>query len=175
MILPDRIEIRIVDRSGQSNSLPNIILGLKVFKNKDAWYNYSIFKTDHDGHIILTRQQIIDNTELKRDRYIESSTPTRFEIYVWDGLMIVGLINTTKRLLELYKDESFIRTDLLRHGIAEENIPAAVEATQKKAIDDLALFEQIKDAINANVQIYTEKIQDVWLDVSPKQYEFMIE
>jgi hypothetical protein len=175
MVLPDKIEIRIVDRSGQSNPLPNIILGLKVFKNNNAWYNYSVFKTDSDGHIILTRQQIIDNTELKHDRYIESGTPTRFEIYVWDGLMTVGLINTTKRLLDLYNDESFIRTDLSRHGVAEENIPAAVEATQKKGREDLALFEQIKDAINANVQIYTEKIQDVWLDVSPKQYEFIIE
>jgi hypothetical protein len=175
MILPDKIEIRIVDRSGQSNPLANIIFGLKVFKNNDAWYNYSVFKTDSDGHIVLTRQQIIDNTELKHDRYIESGTSTRFEIYVWDGLMTAGLISTTKRLLELYKDESFIRKDLSRHGVAEENIPAAIEATQKKGRDDLALFEQIKDAMNANVQIYTGKIEDVWLDVSPKQYEFIIE
>lgn len=75
-----------------------------------------VVKTDSDGHTWLTKQQIIDNTELKWGNYIESVVPTKFELYVWEGQSITTLIEAMKRLLSLYKDEAAIEKDLLGRG-----------------------------------------------------------
>ncbi len=175
MILPDKIEVQVVDKSGQSNPLSNVVFGLKIFTTDGVWHNYSVFKTNAEGYIALTRQQIIDNTELKYNKDGESGEPTSFELYVWNGPLITTLIKSTKHLLELSGDKEFVKEDLRKHGVAETKIPAAIRATDKKRMDDMAFFEEIKDATNDSVQIYTEKIKDVWLDILPKRYQFVIE
>ncbi len=175
MILPNKIEIQIVDKAGQPNPLANIIFGLKIFSLDGMWYNYTAFRTNSDGYISLTQQEIIDNTELKNNDYTATSEPTNFELYVWDGQLITGLIKSTKRLLELYSDKEFVQGDLRGHEVTEASIPGAMKVVNKKRADDIAFFERIKDAINDSVQIYTDKIKGSWLDVLPKHYQFVIE
>ena len=128
MILPSKIEIQVVDKAGRSNPLGNILFGLKIFLGDGSWLNYSPFKTNLLGQIVLTKQQIIDNTDLNQEMDLGSdTTPTKFELYVWDGDQTDDMIRITKQLLELYKGEEFIQADLLQHGIKEENIPDAIK------------------------------------------------
>jgi hypothetical protein len=65
--------------------------------------------------------------------------------------------------------------DLKRHGVADADLPAAIEKAQQKAIKDKAFYEYIKDAVNNSIQIDTLKITDSWNDDNDKSYEFIIQ
>jgi hypothetical protein len=174
MILPVKIEVQITDEVGNAKPLANVLLGLKVFSDNGSWHNYSFFKTNSEGQVCLTKQQIIDNTELKWGNHFESQTPTKFELYIWDGQSTSELIETTKRLLGIYNDEASIQKDLSRRGVGEDYLSDALKATREKSREDMALFEQIKDAVNGSVQVHTSRIEGIWLDDLPKQYKFAV-
>ena len=164
MILPAKIEIQIIDTTGRPNSLENILFGLKIFISDNSWHNYSVFKSNAAGHITLTKQEIIDKTELKWETNPLSNAPTKFELYVWEGQHADNMIKMTKRLLELYNDKNFIEQDLKRHGITNENIPHALTVTDNKAIEDKNFYEYIKNAVNNSVNIETKKIEGIWTE-----------
>jgi hypothetical protein len=102
-------------------------LGLKIFAPEGSWHNYSAFKSNALGQITLTQQNIIANTELKWEENFLSSTPTKFELYVWNGQDITDTIKATQYLLEFYKDENTIREYLKEQKVLELNIPVAIE------------------------------------------------
>jgi hypothetical protein len=60
MLLPDKIDIQLVDTTGNQNLLENVLFGLKIYITEHSWYNYSFCKTNAAGHITLTKQDIID-------------------------------------------------------------------------------------------------------------------
>ena len=175
MILPDKIEIQITNRSGVINPIKNIMFGLKVYADNHLRYNYPVMKTDYNGSITLTRQKIIDGTEIKHDVNNKLNLPTKFELYVWSGDLVLDLIKSTKHILELYEDNKTIHAGLLNHGIREEDFAFAIELTREKSLNDRELFNEIKDAINDRVVVYTDRVEDVWIDASSKQYQFIIE
>jgi hypothetical protein len=175
MIIPTQLHIQIVDKAGQPNPLANVLFGLKIFKADKSWHNYSVFKSNAAGHITLTRQAIIDNTALKWEKEMAGSEPTKFELYVWEGQVTEAMLMMSYRLLQTYNDKNLIILDLKRHGVADEDIPDAVEKAQQKAIKDKAFYEYIKDAVNNKVQVVTQKIEDVWQDDNNKSYEFIIQ
>lgn len=173
MNLPDQIEIQIVNEKGLVNPVGNILFGLRLFNLDFSWHNYSAFKTNEKGQVILTKQNIIDNTELKWQANLNSDFPTKVEIYVWKGSETDKMIKMTKRLLELYNDEKFIIKDLKNHKIPDENIPDALKVTQMKGIEDKLFYDLIKDAINNSINIQPIKIKDTWIDASSKKYKFV--
>lgn len=175
MTLPSKIDIQIISLTGRPNLLENVLFGLKVSVSDNFWHNYSVFKSNAAGHITLTRQDVIDNTELKWESNMLSIAPTKFELYVWEGQYTDDMIKMTERLLELYNDKDFIEKDLKRHGIIDENIPDAFVVTNNKAIEDKAFYEYIKDAVNNSVKVETEKIEGVWTDSFSKSYQFIIQ
>jgi hypothetical protein len=175
MTLPSKIDIQIINPGGAPNPLANVLFGLKIFISDNSWHNYSVFKSDVNGHITLTSQDIIENTELKWKTNILSGTPTKFELYVWQGKNTDDMIKMTKHLVELYNDEEFIKQDLKKHGVADENISKALEATKNKAIDDNTFYKFIKDAVNNRVKITTPKIEGIWSDNFEKSYKFVIQ
>lgn len=175
MTLPSKIDIQIIDTTGRPNLLENVLFGLKVFISENSWHNYSVFKSNAAGHITLTKQDIIDNTELKWETNIFSGAPTKFELYVWEGKQTDDMIKMTKRLLENYNDTDFVIQDLKRHGFTDENIPYALEVTNNKAIEDKAFYEYIKNAVNNSVKVDTEKVEGVWTDSFQKSYQFIIQ
>ena len=175
MTLPSTIEIQIIDITGEPNLLANVLFGLKVFISENLWHNYSVFKSNAAGHITLTKQDIIDNTELKWETNILSTAQTKFELYVWEGKHTDDMINMTKRLLEHYNDTDFVIQDLKRHGFTDENIPHALEVTNNKAIEDKIFYEYIKEAVNNSVKVDTEKVEGIWTDSFQKSYRFIIQ
>jgi hypothetical protein len=175
MIIPTQIDIQIVDKAGQPSQLANVLFGLKIFKADNSWHNYSVFKSDAAGHVTLTRQNIIDNTELKFEKEIIDNKPAKFELYVWEGQVTEAMLMMSYRLLQTYNDKNLIILDLKRHGVADEDIPGAVEKARQKAIKDKAFYEYIKDAVNNKVQVVTQKIEDVWQNDANKSYEFIIQ
>lgn len=175
MTLPSKIDIQIIDTTGRPNLLENVLFGLKVFISENCWYNYSVFKSNDAGHIILTKQDIIDNTELKWETNILSMAPTKFELYVWEGKHTNDMIKMTKHLLEHYNDPDFVIQDLKQHGFTDNNIPHALEMTNNKAIVDKKFYEYIKDAVNNSVKVDTEKVEGVWTDSFQKSYQFIIQ
>ncbi len=175
MILPTKIDIQIIDRTGRPNPIENVLFGLNVFITENSWHNYSAFKSNAAGIISLTSQDIIDNTELKWETNSLAANPTKFELYVWKRKHTDEMIKMTQRLLELYNDKNFIQQDLQRHGFTGENTPHAITATNNKVIEDKAFYNYIKDAVNNSVQIVTDKIEGIWSDRAQKSYEFVIE
>jgi hypothetical protein len=175
MILPSTILIQIIDNTGKPNPLENVLFGLKIFSSDTEYYNYSVFKSNALGQVTLTRQDIIDNTELKHESNITSATPTRIELYIWEGEITDIMIRGTQLLLERLKDSDFIAKDLKNHGVADKEIPRAVEAAQKGAGKDRAFYEYIKDAINNSIEPQPTKINDIWNDTLPKSYQFIIQ
>jgi len=150
------------------------LFGLKIFISNGSYHNYSLFKSDMAGHILLTKQDIIANTELKWEKNLQSKIPTRFELYVWRGEEAIDLIEATRELLERYEDEKFLEEDLKRHGIVGENMKHALSVISKQAPEDKEFYLSIKDAINHLVKVHPEKIKGIWLDNSPKSYQFVI-
>jgi hypothetical protein len=175
MILPSKIEIQITNAAGKPNPLGNVLFGLKIFASDGSYHNYSPFKSDMAGYVLRTKQDIIANTELKWEKNLQSKIPTRFELYVWQGEEAIDLIETTRELLELYEDEKFIEEDLKRHGIVGESMKHALSAISKQAPEDKEFYFSIKDAINHLVKVHSEKIKGIWLDNSPKSYQFVIQ
>jgi hypothetical protein len=174
MVLPSKIEIQIIDALGKPNPLGNVLFGLKVFTSDGSYHNYSPFKSDMAGHVVLTEQNIIANTELKWEKNLQSKIPTRFELYVWQGEGATDLIETTRELIERYEDEKFIEEDLKRRGIVGESMKHALSVISKQAAEDKEFYLSIKDAINHLVKVHPEKIKGIWLDNSPKSYQFVI-
>ena len=174
MILPSKIEIQITNAAGKPNPLENVLFGLKIFTSDGSYNNYSPFKSDMAGHIVLTKQDIIANTELKWEKDFQSKIPTIFELYVWQGEEAIDLIETTRELLERYEDEKFIEEDLKRHGIVGESMKHVLLAISKQAPEDKEFYLSIKDAINHLVKVHPKKIAGIWLDDSPKMYQFVI-
>lgn len=154
--------------------LENVLLGLKIFTSDGSYHNYSPFKSDMAGHVVLTKQDIIANTELKWEKNFQSNISTRFELYVWRGEEAISLIENARRLLELYENEKFIEDDLKRRGIAGESMQHALSVISKKVAEDKEFYLSIKDAINHLIKVHPEKIKGVWLDNSPKSYQFVI-
>lgn len=175
MMLPSEIGIQVVDAAGGVNLLGNILFGLKIVTSEGSWHNYSFFKSDAAGRIILTKQNIIDNTGLKWETDIQAVAPTGFELYVWEGKNVADIIEATRRLLEIYDDKEFIGQDLKRHGITDEGMAHALLAADRKAVEDKKFYYYIKDTINNSVSIHTEKIVGTWFDDSPKSYHFIIQ
>jgi len=139
-----------------------------------GWHNFSFFKSNSSGYIILAKEDVIANTELKH-RSVDSLFSEKIELYVWDAKQIGDLVKVSRRISELSADENFIRQDLKRHGIADEDIPEAIRITKNGNEKDRAFYDLIKDAMNDSVKVVTRKIEDVWNDEFPKLYEFIIE
>jgi hypothetical protein len=175
VIIPDKIEIQVVDSSGQPNPLENVLFGLKLFRDANSWYTYSLFKSNHSGHIILTRQDIIDNTEIKNEKFSIASTSTHIELRVWEGEQTEQFKRAIGKLMQAYDDDNFIEADLKRRGVKDYDIEKAIFVTQNKAIEDKRIYESIKNAINNSVNIKTRQIEDHWTDSQPKFYKFTID
>ena len=175
MILPSRIEIQIIDTAGKPNPLRNVLFGLKVFTSDGSYHNYSLFKSDMAGHIVLTKQDIIANTELKWEKNLQSKIRTRFELYVWQGEQAINLIEDIRESLKLFEDEKFVEENLKRHGFVGERMKHALSVTSKQAAEDKEFYLSIKGAINHLVKVHPKKIASIWLDDSPKSYQFVIQ
>ena len=61
-----------------------------------------------------------------------------------------GLIQNVKRLLVTLNDDNFIRQDLKKHKIPEENIAEAITITKNKIVEEKELYDLIKNAPNNN-------------------------
>lgn len=132
MILPDTIAVQIIDSQGNPNPIEHVLFGLKVFTDEDTWDNYSPSKTNASGLATIAKNDILEHTELKWSTGLHSGSATKIELYVWEGKDTDALIQVTKHLLDLYSNESFLRQDLKRHGIAEEQMAEALQATENK-------------------------------------------
>jgi hypothetical protein len=175
MTIPGKIEIQIIDSLGNPNPISNVLFGMKIFMKDGSWHNFSYFKTDRFGHIVLTKGDIIHNTELKSDVSLHLEISPKIELYVWEGPHTDYNIKRMQRLMELYDDEDFIKGDLRSHGVSEGTLPNAIRATQNKAAEDRTFYEWIRTVVNSSVNIYTDKIEDEWTDSSPRYYQFTIE
>jgi hypothetical protein len=174
MIVPTEIEIQIVNEDGHPAPIANVLFGLKIFTSHGGWHNYSFLKSDTEGHIALTRKEILENTQVIFDSSQSDNIPTKFELSIYDGQFVLGLNRSMKQLLALYNDKGLIREDLMRHGIVEDNLPTAMEATEKKRKEDVALYERIKDAVNDKIEVSSPKMEGFWSDTLPKHYEFVV-
>jgi hypothetical protein len=174
MIIPDTIQVQVFDKQGDSNPIEHVLLGLKIYTSNGSWHNYSPFKTNASGEAIITQQTIIENTGLKWEKHLFSTTPTRYELFVWGGEMTSSFINSIRRLLELYQDEEGIINDLKRRQVAEADIPKGLEIARNKMEEDIALYQSIEMAVNHVIHADPEKIKGLWEDSLPKSYRFTI-
>ena len=175
MIIPVEINVQIVNKLGQPYELANVLFRMRIYKNADSWHNYSVIKTNAGGRIHLSKDQIIENINQASNDYEGFPTPTRFQLSVWSSRETTDFVNITKKIIDIYNNEDFIRQDLTSRGISEEAILDALPDIRKKAKKDIILLEEVKDAINGHIIAYTPVVKGVWQDELPRQYQFAIE
>jgi len=178
MIIPEKISIQITDKDGNPNQISNVLFGCKIYLSENGWHNYSPFKSDASGQVIVTHEQIINvinDTGFVQEENLLSSEPTTFELHVWEGQFTVELIQRVCQLLQLYTDENGIRDDLRKRKVLEANIPLAIEIINNKAAEDKAFYELIKNAVNNSISVENNKIRGTWENSLPKSYEFVIQ
>ena len=63
MKIPIEIEIEVINTKLKSIE-KEFLLGLKIFHNKDSYYNFPQLKTNEKGKIIIKQNDIIENTAI---------------------------------------------------------------------------------------------------------------
>lgn len=176
MIIPENIKIQIVDKQGEIKALGNLIFGLKIYINDFSYHNYNPVVTQDDGSALITRQDIVENTELKWNNYdFDSNEPTKFELLTWPGEYATQMIQHVENLLRAYKNQDFMLQSFRKVGIAESEIPNEVANLKLIIANDEAYYNRIKNAVNAQYKIITPSIMDTWFDDLPKSYNILVD
>ena len=174
-MLPEKIEIQLIDKCGSFFPLEHILFGLRIFNEDGSYHNYSNFKTDENGKVVLTRQQIIDNTELKwENAQVDSLQKTKFEIYIWNGKEISQLVARVENLLKAYNSEEKILEDLRLRGVTEQIAETAMVNIRRQSNADRQYYEFIQPTLNNEIVAKENSIIGYWSDNLPKQYQFEV-
>ena len=172
MIIPDKIEISLQDKHGKSLKIPNVFFGLKIFTSSNEYHNFSIMATDSNGEIILTKSEILENTEIETNDL--SDEPTPFEFYIWEQNQLQLFVNRLELLLNQYKNEDAIKNELRTFGIEESNIESELKKVQEKEKEDKLLFERLSKSQNNNLILFKDKISGKWETAEKKTYNLIV-
>lgn len=173
MIIPESITSKFVNRKGEPQQIENVFVGLKIFISENSYYTFSIMATDSNGEIQLSKDEIIENTEINERELSDHST--HFEFYIWEQDTLHLMKSRIENLLKTYKDEESIIKELRSFGIADSNIPTELEKVKRKELEDRNLFEQLSRSVNHNLMLFDTKISGTWKTGNEQEYELVVE
>lgn len=173
MIIPESITIKLVNRKGEPQHIANVFMGLKIFISENSYHTFSIMATDSNGEIQLSKDEIIENTEINEQELSDQSTP--FEFYIWELDTLHLMKSRIENLLKMYKDEDSIMNELKSFGIADSNISTELEKIKRKELEDRNLFEQLSKSSNHNLILFDSKITGIWKSRAEQEYQLVTE
>lgn len=173
-ILPNKISVQLKDENGDNLKMENVICQLNIYIDSLSYYTYSFIPTNSNGIVNLTKEEMIQNTELKHyfdERIPLDKTPVKFEFMVMDNNLLNGIISSMENYVNI--DIESIKTDLKSRGLTDAQIALQIPAIEEKKKSDKQLFEFLKKNKNAELNYSNgeKKITDFWNSVSDYNYE----
>jgi hypothetical protein len=177
IILPKTLTVQLMTPGGHPVSHENILCHLDIFGGEGSYYTYSFIPTNTNGTISLTRQQILDNTELQHC-YNASLTltkePVEFRFYVMSKDFLSAFIKNIDAYLSA--DETITLHLFRSQGMPEADLKRASEQiAQKKQFD--RTFNEFLKKNNNGLFDYDEvksKVTGYWTDEIDYKYELIM-
>ncbi|MFT5890146.1 MAG: hypothetical protein ACI9Y7_000235 [Dokdonia sp.] len=173
-ILPNKMSVQLKDKNGENLKKGKVLCHLNIYIDSLSYYTYSFIPTNSDGIVNLTKEQMIQNTELKYDfdeRLPVDKTPVKFDFYVMDNNMICSIISSMENYLSV--DIESIKSDLKNRGLTGTQIALQIPVIEEKMKSDKELYEFLKKNKNTELDYSNGemKITDYWNSESDYNYE----
>ncbi len=173
-ILPNKISIQLKDKDGDNLKMENVLCHLNIYIDSLSYYTYSFIPTNSNGIVNLTKEEMIQNTELKHyfdEKIPMDKTPVKFDFMVMDNNLLNGIISSMENYLNI--DIESIKTDLKSRGLTDVQIALQIPAIEEKMKSDKQLSEFLKKNKNAELNYSNgeKKITDFWNSESDYNYE----
>jgi hypothetical protein len=95
-LLPNKITVQLKDKNGENLKIENVLCHLNIYIDSLSYYTYSFIPTNSNGIVNLTKEQMIQNTELKHyfdERIPLDKTPGKFDFMLMDNNMLDKIIS----------------------------------------------------------------------------------
>ncbi|WP_299107651.1 hypothetical protein [uncultured Tenacibaculum sp.] len=173
-ILPNKISVQLLNNNGEKLKLENVLCHLNIYIDSLSYYTYSFIPTDSNGIVNLTKEQLIQNTELKHyyDKTIPlDQSPVKFDFMIMDTNLINGMITGMKNYLSV--DIESIKLGLKQRGLNDSQIALQITTIKEKIESDKKLLEILEHNQNAKLDYSNgpKKITDFWNSESEYFYE----
>jgi protein tyrosine phosphatase len=173
-ILPNKISVQLKDENGDNLKTENVLCHLNIYIDSLSYYTYSFIPTNSNGIVNLTKEQMIQNTELNHyfdERIPLDKTPVKFDFMVMDNNMLNGIISSMENYVNI--DIESIKADLKSRGLTDAQIALQIPAIEEKMKSDKQLCEFLKKNKNAELNYSNgeKKITDFWNSESDYKYE----
>ena len=177
-ILPKTLKVQLITADNKALKLDNVLCHLNIYSDNGNYYTYSFIPTNSNGCVVLTREQIVNNTELKHfynDTLLLDNNPVKFEFLVLDKTFISDFINSTKMYLTIDQDATL--QELRSRGLAEEQIKKAAPYIEQKREEDRLFNEFLQKNKNQSLDYSSEKskIVDHWVEEMDYSYELKMQ
>jgi hypothetical protein len=169
MKIPKKIEIII---QNQHNEIveKEIVFGIKIYKSKDSYLNFSPLKTEENGKKIILQNQIFEY--LTSENNFDDFESNKIEIEIWEAKIINDIFESVKTLGS--KTEEQLKKELVNLGFDEEFAQKHSLNSYKKLQKDFDFWKQFFEVENKNIKFIEDKISDFWIDEKEKKYIFTI-
>lgn len=173
-LLPKKISVQLKDKNGENLKMENVLCHLNIYIDSLSYYTYSFIPTNSNGIVNLTKEQMIQNTELKYyydESILAEKTPVKFDFMVMDNNMLNGIISSMENYLSI--DTESIKADLKSRGLTDSQITLQIPAIEEKMKSDKQLLEFLKKNQNAELDYSNgeKKITDFWDNETEYYYE----
>lgn len=147
--LPETLTIQLQKPDGSNLNLENILCHLNIQVLSPGYYTYSFIPTDSSGKIILKKEQLIQQTQIKHD--YDPTLPldesiVKFDFFLMDKQMLSLLINQIERYLSVGKES--IVNELKKRGFDDDSIQIHLQSIELKRKEDTNLLLLLKSNNN---------------------------
>ncbi len=177
-ILPNSIKLQLKDSAGTNIELENVLCHLKIYSDPLSWYNYSFIPTDPKGAFSLTKEQLIQNTELKH--FYDASmplndSPVKFELSVHDPVLLSTLLLSMEAYLPLNWES--VKAELMSRGGTAAQADSQRQGIEKKAKSDEQLLSVLKANNNdlLDASSVNARTSGLWISEGDFEYEIEVE
>ena len=162
--------------NNQDVSVDSVLCHLMIYSNyPHSYYNYSFIPTDFAGRVCLTKEDIIQNTELKNcycPRTELDMTAVKFEFRI----IHQSLIDYALSGLEPYVNKGLgtIEDELCERGFNESDIDRQSPIIIKKQQEDRGLYELLVKSRNKEL-VYSDTSKVVGSWHAEKDYAYTLD
>lgn len=173
-ILPNKITVQLKDVNGENLKMENVLCHLNIYVDSLSYYTYSFIPTNSNGIVNLTKEEMIQNTELKHyfdERIPLDKTPVKFDFMVMENNLLNGIISSMENYANI--DIESIKSDLKSRGLTDAQIALQIRTIEEKMKSDKQLSKFLKKNKNAELNYSNgeKKITDFWNSESDYNYE----
>jgi hypothetical protein len=167
MKIPKKIFISILNKK-KLKIEAETLFSIKIFKNEDSWYNSTALKTNKNGEIEISQEQLI--TFINEHENPNLFAPHRIIIEIWNCKITNNILNQVKSFESVNEEQ--VKKELTDRGFNEDDIIKYTKTTLKKLKEDILFWTPFYNVKNCEISLINETITDYWLDDSEKNYEF---